>query len=300
MLANLFRRLWDNPYVMLAGATAMWGGNAVAGKLAVGEMSPMVITALRWLLACGLMAPFVWRNLRADLPLLRPHWLLVTVMATLGYTGFNALFYAAAHHTAAVNLTIIQGGIPVMVAIGAYVFFATPIRLWQVVGMVVTMAGVLTVASRGDFEVLRTLAFNIGDVWMLFAALFYAVYTIALRKRPAVSSLGFFAAMAAVALVTSLPLLAYEILTQTVQWPTPKGWLILAYVAVFPSLLSQLFYMRGVELIGPGRAGLFVNLVPVFGAAFAVLILSENFRLYHGLSLALVLGGIALAERAKR
>lgn len=300
MFTRLFRLLWDNPYIMLAGATAMWGGNAVAGKLAVGEMSPMVITTMRWLISCTVMAPFVWRPLKTDLPLLRPRWALVIIMATLGYTGFNALFYAAAHYTAAVNLTIIQGGIPVMVAIGAFFWFGTPIRLVQIIGMVVTMIGVLIVAARGQLEVLRTLAFNIGDVWMLVAALFYAIYTVALRLRPAVSSLGFFAAMAGVALITSLPLLAYEMHAGTVQWPTLKGWVILAYVGLFPSLLSQLFYMRGVELIGPGRAGLFVNLVPVFGAALAVLILSENFGLYHAISLALVLGGIAIAERAKR
>jgi drug/metabolite transporter (DMT)-like permease len=84
------------------------------------------------------------------------------------------------------------------------------------------------------------------------------------------------------------------------QWPTPKGWLITLYIAVFPSFLSQLFFMRGVDLIGPGRAGIFVNLVPVFSAILAVLILGEAFQAYHALALALVLGGIVLAETGKR
>jgi drug/metabolite transporter (DMT)-like permease len=115
-----------------------------------------------------------------------------------------------------------------------------------------------------------------------------------------VPGLVFFAALAAVAFVISVPLLVAEVMSGQGYWPTGKGWLILAYVALGPSFLAQLFFMRGVELIGPGRAGVFVNLVPVFAALLAVLILSEPFAWYHAMALALVLGGIALAEKGKR
>jgi drug/metabolite transporter (DMT)-like permease len=135
---------------------------------------------------------------------------------------------------------------------------------------------------------------------MLIACLFYAGYTLSLRQRPKVPGLVFFAALAAVAFLISVPLLAAEIMTGHGYWPTGKGWLILVYVAVGPSFLAQLFFMRGVELIGPGRAGVFVNLVPVFASLLAVLILSEPFAWYHAVALALVLGGIALAEKGKR
>jgi drug/metabolite transporter (DMT)-like permease len=134
---------------------------------------------------------------------------------------------------------------------------------------------------------------------MLIACLFYAGYTLGLRHRPAVPGLVFFAAMAVVAFVSSLPLIGLEMAQGAAQFPTPKGWLILLYVAMMPSLLSQIFYIRGVELIGPARAGLFVNLVPVFGALLAVVLLGEPFALYHALGLVLVLGGIWLAERRR-
>jgi drug/metabolite transporter (DMT)-like permease len=132
---------------------------------------------------------------------------------------------------------------------------------------------------------------------MMAACLFYASYTVALRKRPPMPGLVFFTAMACVACVVSLPLMATEWALGQGYWPTLQGWLILAYVAIGPSLLSQLFFMRGVELIGPGRAGVFVNLVPVFSAVLGVLLLSEPFAWYHGVALALVLGGIFIAER---
>jgi drug/metabolite transporter (DMT)-like permease len=178
------------------------------------------------------------------------------------------------------------------------VFRARVIPL-QILGMIVTLIGVILVSVKADWEILKTLAINIGDVWMLIACVFYSVYTLGLRYRPAVPGLVFFASMAVVAFASSLPLVGLEMVQGTAQFPTPKGWLILLYVALLPSLLSQIFFIRGVELIGPARAGLFVNLVPVFGALLAVVLLGEPFALYHALGLALVLGGIWLSEQRR-
>ena len=277
----------------------MWGGNAVASRLAVGHISPMALTCLRWLGVCAILAPLMGRQVVAEMPVLLPRWRYIVVMAAFGFTVFNALMYTAAHHTSAVNLTILQGSVPVLVLLGSLVWFGTRIRLVQILGMAVTLVGVLTVAARGEIETLTTLAFNIGDVWMMFACAAYAAYTVALRKRPPVSGFVFFTAMAGVAFLLTVPLLAWEAARGTVIWPDARGYAILAFVTLFPSLLSQIFYMRGVELIGPGRAGLFVNLVPVFGAMLAVALLGEPFRLYHAVSLGLVLGGIWLAERKR-
>jgi hypothetical protein len=191
------------------------------------------------------------------------------------------------------------GPIPIFVLIGALAAFGTHIGALQALGAIVTLIGVALVAARGDFTALIQLDFAIGDVFMLIACAAYAGYTLALRNRPAVPAFVFFAVLAGSALLVSIPLLLAEIAAGTVIWPTVTGWWILLYVAVYPSLLSQVFFMRGVELIGPGRAGLFVNLVPIFGALLAVLLLGEPFRAYHALALALVLGGIWLAEQGR-
>lgn len=288
------------PYPLLTLTALFWGGNAVAGKLAVGEISPMALTSLRWVLVCLTLWPFLRHDLAAAWPVLKPRWPSLILMGGLGFTGFNALFYLAAHHTSGVNLTILQGSIPVLVILGAGVLFGTPIRMLQIIGMVLTVMGVIITAAHGDLGTLSGLGFNIGDAWMLIACIFYAGYTLALRQRPALPGLTVFAALAVIACLTSLPLLGWEMANGTVQWPTAKGWLILLYVAFFPSLIAQIFFMRGVELIGPGRAGLFVNLVPVFGAFLAVIILGEHFALYHALALVLVVGGILVAERGRR
>ncbi len=297
ILQSLWKGLWGQAYLLLILTTLMWGGNAIAGRLAVGEVSPMLLTCLRWAVVALILGPLVGRQVAAAWPQLGSRWLYTILMGCAGFTAFNALFYAAAYHTTAVNLTIFQGSIPVLVLLGTILFFGARVVPLQILGMIVTILGVVVVSVKADLEVLKTLALNIGDVWMLIACVFYAAYTLGLRRRPPVPGLIFFTAMAGVAFLTSLPLLAMEAAQGAVQWPSLKGWLILLYIGLFPSLISQIFFIRGVELIGPARAGLFVNLVPVFGALLAVLLLGEPFAYYHALGLLLVLGGIWLAER---
>jgi drug/metabolite transporter (DMT)-like permease len=299
----LVRTLWgwiyDRPYLLLALTTLMWGGNAVASRLAVGHISPMALTWLRWLTVCLLLAPCFGRDVLAQAPSLVARRSYFIIMAVLGYVAFNALMYAAAHHTPAINLTILQGSIPVLVLLGGLAWFGTRIRLMQVLGVAVTLVGVAVVAARGDIAALAALSFNIGDVWMIVGCAAYAVYVVLLRTRPAVSDFVFVAALSGMAFILTTPLLVSEIAAGTVQWPDSRGIAIVLYVAMFPSLLSQLLFMRGVELIGANRAGLFVNLVPVYGAILAVAILGEPFRLYHAIALGLVLCGIRLAERTR-
>jgi drug/metabolite transporter (DMT)-like permease len=299
ILHALWKGLWGQAYVLLTLTTLMWGGNAIAGRLAVGEVSPMMLTCLRWVIVVTVLLPLVGRQVIAEWPKIRERWVFTILMGAFGFTAFNGLFYAAAHHTTAVNLTIFQGAIPVLVLLGTVLFFRARVIPLQILGMIVTILGVVLVSVKADVEILRTLALNIGDVWTLIACVFYAGYTLGLRHRPAIPSLIFFASLAGVAFLTSLPLLWIEAAQGALQFPTPKGWAILLYVGLLPSLLSQVFFMRGVELIGPARAGLFVNLVPVFGALLAVVLLSEPFAIYHALGLVLVLGGIWLAERRR-
>ena len=295
---TLWQAAWDNPILLLALTALIWAAHAVVGRLAVGQIAPMTLTCARWALAVG---PIVWAargTLRRDLETLRPRWLFVGAMGALGFTAFNALFYAAAHHTGALNLSIIQGAIPALVLIGARIAFGVRITGMQALGTLATMIGVVVIAAQGDWSRLATFAFNSGDLLILIACVFYAFYTLGLRTRPDVSGLGFLAAMAFAALLTSIPLMIIEIVKGDFIWPTRQGLLLLVFAALGPAFLAQVLYMRGVQLIGPGRAGVFVNLVPLFGALMAILLLGEPFAAYHLLALALVVGGIAIAQRA--
>jgi drug/metabolite transporter (DMT)-like permease len=295
--AGLMRSAWANPILLLVLTTLIWAGHSVVGRLAVGQIGPMTLTCMRWAVALVPILIAARPSLRRDWPVLKAHWLYLAVMGTAGYTVFVALFYVAAHRTSALNLSIIQGAIPALVLVGARLFLGLKFTALQALGAAITMLGVAAIAAQGDPARLGALAFNSGDVLMVVAAALYAGYTVGLRLRPNVSGLSMLAAMAIAALITSIPLMVWEIASGGFVWPTATGLLALAFVALGPAFAAQLFFMRGVELIGPGRAGVFVNLVPVFGAIMAVVLLGEPFAAYHVVALALVVGGIAIAQR---
>jgi drug/metabolite transporter (DMT)-like permease len=293
------RSLNERAVVLLVLTAAMWGANGVVSRAAVGAVAPMTMVTLRWLIVCAVLLPLVRAPLVARLPEMRRHWRFLAAMALSGYTGFNVLFYLAGYWTSAVNITLLQGAIPPMVLAAAALFAHEKVIPRQVAGMAVSFLGVGLIATRGDLTHIGALSFNLGDLMMLAACALYAGYTIALRKRPPLPPLVFFAGMAVAAFAESLPFLGAEIALGHAYWPTAKGWALVFFVALAPSLVSQLFFMRAVELIGPGRAGIFSNLTPLFGAFFAIVLLGEPFHFYHGVAMALGLAGIALAESAK-
>lgn len=284
-------------YLLLTFTALCWGCNAVFGRLAVGQVSPMLLVTLRWLGVLLLLLLFARRQFYRDRRALYARWRFVALLAVLGFTAFNALFYIAAHTTTAVNIGILQGSIPVFVLLGAFLAYRSRTTPLQAVGVAVTLLGVIAVASGGELARLTGLAFNQGDLLMLLACGCYSGYAVGLRNRPPVSALALFAAMAGVAFATSLPLTVAELWLGQLQWPTPTGWTVIALVVLLPSFLAQLSFIQGVTLIGPGRAGVFVNLVPVFASILAVTFLHEPFEPYHGLALLLVLCGIWLSER---
>ncbi|MDE3175442.1 MAG: DMT family transporter [Pseudomonadota bacterium] len=292
-------RLWDRPLLLMTATSLIWAGHSVIGKLAVGEIPPMTLTFLRWTFALGPIWFAARHHIAADLPELRRRWFYIVCLGAFGYTAFNALFYVSAHYTGALHMSLIQACIPALVLIGAALGFGARPTWMQTAGAAATMAGVATIASEGDFAKLAKLEVNFGDLLMLFACLFYAYYALALRYRPRVSSISFLAAMASAAFVTSIPPFLWEVWRDGFVFPTAKGFAVLFYAALGPAFSSQLFFMRGVQLIGAGRAGVFVNLVPIFGAFLAVVLLGEPLATYHLIALALVIGGIALAQRGR-
>ena len=283
-------------WIMLLLTALFWAGNVVASRNAVGELSPMVLVTIRWGSVTLVMLSFAWRTFAAEWPLIRKNWLMISLMATFGFTGYQALYFTAAQYTSGMHLAILQGIAPVFIFAGARIFFGTPIGLVRGIGLTLTLCGVATVATRGEPLHLFAIDLNVGDIAMLGASIFYAGYTVALRNRPAISAFAFFTALSIVATIASLPLLAWEMADQAAQWPTLRGWIVIGYIVVFPSLLAQIFFIRGVAAIGPGRASLFYNLVPTLGAIMAVTLLGEPFAFYHAVGLGLSLGGIAIAE----
>jgi drug/metabolite transporter (DMT)-like permease len=170
----------------------------------------------------------------------------------------------------------------------------------QFSGLLLTLLGVVVIVTQGSLEKLMQLTFNNGDLLMIFACSFYAMYTVGLKSRPKISGMVMLAYFSVAAFLMTIPLMIAESLTYGTVIPGARGCAIVLYIALVPSFLSQIFFMRGVDLIGPGSAGLYANLVPVFSAIMAVLLLSEKFAFFHLAAMLLVFGGIALFEYQSR
>jgi drug/metabolite transporter (DMT)-like permease len=280
-------------------ATLIWAGHAVALRMSVGEISPVLLMQLRWLGAFLILVVIYRKTLPRYAPLALQNWRWVLAMGGGGLAGFSLLLVYAAQYTTAVNLGIMQGVIPAVVMLLGWLIYRTRIGWLQFFGLCSSLTGILVLVSTGSFATILALRFNFGDLLMVAACLCYGAYTVALGKRlemPPVLLLCFFAFCAF--LTCSLFLIA-EYMNGNLVLPGVKGSLLLFYSAIFPSILSQTFFMRGVELAGANRAGLYVNMVPIFAAFLAMLILSETMYLYHLVALLMVFGGIFLAQRGK-
>ncbi|MEM7565523.1 MAG: DMT family transporter [Pseudomonadota bacterium] len=171
-------------YLFLILTTLCWGLNAIISRLAVGEIAPMQLVTFRWLGVVLLLFFVARKRMIEDWPVLRQHLPYLGLMGAFGFTVFNALFYAAGHHTTAINIGILQGSIPIFVFIGSFLFFRHKMSLIQVIGVVITLIGVIVVTIAGDFAQLSSLSINRGDFFMLIACLFYAGYSGGLRLKP--------------------------------------------------------------------------------------------------------------------
>ena len=293
-----------SPHLLLTITAFIWAGNAIAGKFAIDHISPMVLTLMRWWLALAILLAIAWPVIWQERDKLRQHWLYLLLLGAFGYTGFNFLLYTALIHTSAINVTLEQSAMPLIIFIVNFVLYRIAVRWLQIVGFAITACGVLVTATYGDPLSLlagNPGALNRGDLFMLGAALLYALYSVALKQKPEMKWQTFLAGLVLGGAIAAVPGAAIETAMGVATWPTTlQGLLVALYAGIFPSLVSQGFFIRGVEALGANAAGLYINLVPIFAAILAILLLGEEPRLFHAIAFALVVGGILLAQFGER
>jgi len=291
-----------SPYLLLSLCSLFWSLNWVIGKAMVGTVSPLALTFIRWSVAVAAMMPFALPQIRAHWPVVRRHWKTIAWLGFWGTGLHNAFAYVGLQYTTATNGVILNSAIPVMIILCGWVVYRDTITKAQVLGVATSLAGVLTVLTRGDLSVLAQLSLNRGDLIVLVGMIFWAVYTVYLRARPAaLPPLALLACCGVVGVVLLAPLALVELawLGGRVE-PTPGAIAALLYIGIFPSFVGYVFWNRGVAEVGPNVAGIFVHLMPAFGSLLAWLFLDERLRLFHLAGIALILAGIALTARGRR
>ena len=298
-MKKFFELFWSSPNTLLILTTLMWAGHANVLKIAIGEVSPMLLMGFRWLGCFFILLVFLWSDVKANLPAVKQNIIWVFFMGGVGMAGFTICLVIAAQHTSVINLGITQSFVPAIVMILGFIFFKTSITREQSIGLILSMLGALILVSGGSLSPLLSLQFNFGDLIMLIGCLCYAGYTVGLTLRLKMPPIVLFIFFSFFASVTLSAFVVIEYLQGKMLWPNNVGWLSILYCILFPSILSQTFFMRGVELIGPNQAGIYVNLVPIFTALMAIFLLSETIHSFHFVALFLVLSGIYIAEKYK-
>lgn len=292
--------LYQQPYLLLAVTYFAWALNLVLGRFVVGHIPPMALTWLRWGLAFLIVLPFAWAYLKRDWPTIRAHLGIMTVLAVIGTTGFNALAYWSLQYTQATNALLIQSTSPLMVALFGFAIFRDRLTPAQTLGIFISFIGVLIILCRGDFGVLRAIDFNRGDVWFVAAMALFAFYTVLLRKRPKMHPVSFLIFTMGCGTLWLTPFLFWEMSTGAVVIFDLKTILVLLYVAVFPTIVAYICYNRGIELVGANRAAALYPLLVVFGSATAIPLLGEQPQIFHAIGYVLVFAGVIIATRKAR
>ena len=292
-----YESLTARPHLLLIITAILWGGNAIAGKFAVGHISPMMLTLARWTIAIMFVWLLAHRQVRNDWPVIRSHLPYLLAMGAIGYTTFNILLYSALQFTSTINVVIEQSAMPLVIFVGNLLIFRIATTRRQIFGFLATLVGVILVVSHGNPLNILNQGLNKGDALMVAAVIAYGGYSIALKAKPDIHWKSFFAMLVTGAFLTSVPAAAYEYSAGNLIFPvTLQGILVALYAAIFPSIVSQIFYIIGVEKLGANIAGLYINLVPISGTLLAVAMLGETLGWHHVASLLLVIGGIIYAQ----
>ncbi len=290
---------FDRPYLLLALAILFWAGNNIVGRAVRAEVPPVGLAFWRWTLATVFLFPFAWRFLKKDLSLVRQHLPIMALLAFLGIGSFNTLLYSGLQYTVAINAFLLQTLMPAVVILMSWAFFKEKVSAGQLLGIAVAFVGAAFIIFRGSLETLLTFKLNPGDAIIFVGVVLYAAYTALLRLRPPMHPLSFVLATFMLGVPMILPFYVWETFSGRAMTLSAPTLFSLLYVAIFPSILSYIFYNRGVELVGANRAGLSAYLMPVFGTVLAVLLLSEAFKVYHALGIGLVFLGVVVATNKR-
>jgi drug/metabolite transporter (DMT)-like permease len=281
-------------YFLLILPPLFWAGNSVLARGIVDLIPPVAMSFWRWVLALTILLPFTWRQTLRDWPEIKRGWKNIVLLGLFGIASFNTLLYTAAHSTTAINIALTQSVMPAVIVLISFALFRDRISRKQLFAIVLCTLGAGYIIIHGDWQRLVELKFVVGDLIMLFAVCLYALYSVLLRKRPNIHPLSFLTSTFAVGVILLLPLYLWEsqkvpalVLSQPVV-------LSLLYVAVCPSILAYLCWNRGILEIGANRAGLYINLIPLFAALLAVLFLGERFQNYHLTGIVLIFTGLLL------
>jgi drug/metabolite transporter (DMT)-like permease len=284
-------------YGLLALATLCWAGNHIVGRFIAGVVPPGGLAVVRWLLTIAVVLPFAWSQVRRDWPaLLARRWQMV-FLALAGGGIFGTLQFVGLTYTTALNVAMFNSLVPVCIILANLAIFRERVYWVQVEGIIISLLGVLTIIAKGDGSRLAEFNFNGGDILVIGNMLLFGVYSACLRLKPNIHWLTFTVCLAVVSCLANIPYACWEMAQgQYLQPNAPTAFAIL-YTGILSSAVAYASWSIGVSIIGSSRSGVFLHLIPVYGAILSTLFLGEHVQTFHIIGLVAILTGVTLATR---
>ncbi len=296
MNTNSYNLNFTKAYLFLILASLFWSGNFIVGKIASSyEVPPFSLNFYRWLFALLILLPFTYKEIFLNKNHIFQNFKLFIILGITSITIFNSIVYYSLYYTQVISGILMISTIPVWILFFASIFKIEQTNLFQILGVALSLLGVLFIISKADIEIVKAIKFNKGDLSMVVGMLSWAIYSALLRKKKhPFSQIVLLEIIIIFGLIFLIPIYFLEMNFGNkivLEWPFI---LTLGYVVLFPGIFAFLFWIKGIDIIGANRAGVFLHLMTIFGAIMAILILGEKFMFYHFLGAIFIIAGITL------
>ncbi len=286
-------------YSLLVFATFCWSGNFIVGKFAyLFEVPPLTLNFLRWVSVWLILIPFTYKEIYINLNNIKKNWMVISFMGVITISTFNSVVYFALNYTQVINAVLVLAAIPAVTIIISSLMKVDKTNIFQLIGLLLSIIGISAIISNADINKIFSLNFNKGDLWMLVCVLTWSLYSTLLKKHNfKFSQFTLIQLMVSVGIIFLIPQFLYE-QSMGLEIKFNKAFfIILFYVVIFPALIAYYCWQKGVEIVGPNRATMFIQLMPLLSALLAIIIFQEKFEFYHFIGALFILSGIYLSNR---
>jgi len=289
-------------YLLLILTTLFWSGNFIVGKAAsIYQIPPFSLNFYRWLFAFLILLPFTFKEILNNKKYILDNISFFIILGITSITIFNSIVYYSLYYTQVISGVLMISTIPVWIMFIASILKIEKTNLFQIIGVILSLTGVMFIITKADIELIKSLDFNKGDLSMVVAMFAWATYSALLRKKTyEISQIALLEIIIICGLVFLIPIYFIEMSSGNLIILGKPFILTLTYVVLFPGILAFLFWIKGIAIIGANRAGVFLHLMPIFGALMAMVIFKEKFMFYHFLGAIFIIAGITLSNKNKK
>ncbi|MBU8771991.1 DMT family transporter [Cytobacillus oceanisediminis] len=286
-------------FLMLILANMIWGGNFVIGRIGVDYFPPLLFSLMRWIIAFLLLTPFMVKKLKRDWNIIWEHKRILLLLAVTGVAGYNTIIYFALQYTTSINASVVNSTTPLFIAILAIFILREKLLAHQAAGILLSVFGILYIISKGSIEMFLSWKINAGDLYVLAAVIMWASYSVIGKKYsnvlPVLTSF-YASSFIGILLLLPLSLIEYLVMEKTPVFTLTSA-AILLYVGFLASIMAFLSWNFGVSLIGAAKAGVFLNLLPIFAIIFALCFTEEKLYLYQIIGGGIVTLGVVISSK---